>query len=146
MTQSQNEILISHEFSKRVIELIDTAKVSLNIVAFDWRWYVDNPSNPMQQVNLAILRAIARGVRVRALLNHRSNLREFNTLGIKAKCLRHKKPLHAKMIMIDDKIVVSGSHNMTRSALALNYEISYVLFDADLIERALLFFNRLYDF
>ena len=121
--------IIGSEFPKIVIPKIDEAKNSIKIVVFDWRWYPNNPSNSVQLFNQSIVRAVRRGVRVSALANSDDIISTLKQVGVDAKRTFTKNLVHAKLMIIDDRIVIIGSHNYTQNAFTMNYEISSMFDD-----------------
>lgn len=118
------EAIIGAEYPKKVIPLIEGATKNIDIVSYDWRWYANQPAHPVQQVNVALINACKRGVFVRALLNKADLIKLLNDNGIKAKTLRDRRTLHCKMLLIDSKYLIIGSHNITRNAFSHNVEAS----------------------
>ena len=49
--------------------------------------------------------------------------------------------MHVKMVMIDNKDVFLGSHNLTKNAFELNHEISVLISEAESIDRCNHFFK-----
>jgi len=121
------EFITGKEYPKKVIPLIDGAKTNIEIVSYDWRWYRDQVGHPVQQFNTALVRAVHRGVLVRAVLNTALLLPVLKKVGVHARILRDKRTLHTKMVIIDKKILVIGSHNLTRNAFATNLEASCII-------------------
>lgn len=143
-TIPKNEILLSSEFSKRLIELIEKAKNSIHIFMFDWRWYKDDFSCDVSLINQALVRAYRRGVEVKALLNYYELLETLAPLGIKAKKANIKKLLHAKSIVIDNEIAIIGSHNLSNQAMRENVEISAVIYDIEICTRIKNYFDQIW--
>jgi phosphatidylserine/phosphatidylglycerophosphate/cardiolipin synthase-like enzyme len=136
--------IIGAEYPTKVIPLIDNAGGNIDIVIYDWRWYPDQVAHPVQQFNNAVVRAVNRGVIVRALVNADLNIEQLNKVGIRARRLNDKRTLHTKMILIDNKILVLGSHNFTRNAFGANIEMSIAVELSDVDTRFSEFFNNLY--
>lgn len=138
------EAIIGNAFPKKVIPLIDSAKSSIKIVVFDWRWYPNDPANPVQLFNQSLIRAVRRGVKVDVVTNMEDVIKVLKEQGCGAKKAFSKNLMHAKMIIFDDKDLVLGSHNFTQSAFTANHEVSVYLEGAENIQDFLTFFNSLY--
>jgi phosphatidylserine/phosphatidylglycerophosphate/cardiolipin synthase-like enzyme len=121
------QTIIGKEFPEKVIPLIDNAKTSIKIIVFDWRFYPDDNNSSVQNFNRSIFSACKRGVEVKALVNSESLLACLKQNGVQAKKIYSVKLMHAKMILIDDEILVIGSHNYTQSAFTMNLEISVIV-------------------
>lgn len=138
------EIVIGSDYPKKIIALIDAAKKNIDIVVYDWRWYADQLAHPVQQFNMALVRAVQRGVVVRAVVNAHILVPILTKVGIKVRQLKDRRTLHTKMVILDGSTLVIGSHNFTRNAFASNIETSIVV-EIPLGEQRLVsFFNNLY--
>ena len=142
---SKTEIapIIGSQFPKVVIPKIDNAKKSIKIVVFDWRWYPNDIGNPCQLFNQSIVRALHRGVQVDVITNNSEILSTLKEVGAQAKKLITKNLVHAKLMIIDDSLVIIGSHNYTQSAFTTNYEISAMYDDEKSAKSFAFFFNNL---
>ncbi len=138
------EFLIGKQFPARVIPLIDQAKISIEIIVFDWRWYPQEIGSSVQLFNQAIARAAKRGVKIRAIVNNDEIVRVLKSVGCEAKKLASKNLVHCKLMLIDDIILILGSHNYTQSAFYMNFELSVVLYDPENIGDVKTFFENLY--
>jgi phosphatidylserine/phosphatidylglycerophosphate/cardiolipin synthase-like enzyme len=119
--------LIGADYPKKVVPLIDSAKKNIDIAVYDWRWYIDQPGHPAQALNLAIVRAVRRGVQVRAVVNTSHIVPTLQKVGIRAKIIPQRKTLHAKLVIVDNETLVIGSHNFSRNAFASNIETSVMI-------------------
>jgi phosphatidylserine/phosphatidylglycerophosphate/cardiolipin synthase-like enzyme len=123
---SEMQVLIGPEFAKGIIPLIEEAKNEILISVFLWNFYYQEPSCEIQQVNQALIRAKNRGVKIKALVSNESKLKKLIECGLEIKESTFANKLHNKVIIIDQKHCVLGSHNLTKNALGRNYEISVV--------------------
>ena len=139
------ETIIGKDFKQKVVPLIDEAKKSIKIVVFDWRWYLNDPGNPVSLFNQAIVRARRRGVEVKALVNSDEVVKILNKEGCLAKKLNSPNLLHIKMILIDDVIAVVGSHNYTQSAFTMNFELSVIVRGPENLSSMISYFRNLYN-
>lgn len=136
--------IIGSEYPAKVSLLLDSAQRSVDILMYDWRWLEGRPGNTLQRFNLALLAAKKRGVQIRAVLNTDLLLPTLNKLGIQARVLKDKRVLHTKMLLIDERVLVIGSHNLTRNAFGTNLEASIaVILPANEL-RFQQFFNNLW--
>jgi phosphatidylserine/phosphatidylglycerophosphate/cardiolipin synthase-like enzyme len=136
--------VIGAEYVQKVVPLINSAIKSIDIIMYDWRWYLDRAEHPVQEFNRALVLAVNRGVRVRCLTNTDLLTKQLNDLKIKARTLKDERVLHAKVIIIDDKLLVIGSHNLTSNAFTRNLETSVILEIPQGQDRFQQFFNNLY--
>jgi len=138
------ETIIGKQFSEKVIPLIDEAKNTIRVVVFDWRWYPNDPGNPVQLFNQAIVRASKRGVNVQAIVNFDPLVKTLKDLGVNAKKLASANLLHTKLILIDDEVVVVGSHNFTSPAFTKNFELSVFFTDVEIGQELINYFNQIW--
>jgi len=138
------EAIIGKQFPQKVIPLIDAAKRSIDIVVFDWRWYPQDPGASVQLFNQALVRAVRRGVKIRAIANNDEIINTLKSVGIEAKKLLSKKLVHVKLMILDNQKVVVGSHNYTQSAFQMNFELSVLLDEPLNISDFFSFFNNLF--
>ncbi len=136
--------IVSSEFPNVAIPLIESAVNSIDIIVFDWRFYKDDPANPVSQFNHAISTASKRGVSVRCLVNSENTAERLKNLGCWSKCLHSKKLLHTKLLIVDNRRIILGSHNYTQQAFCSNHELSvgFVLESAD--NNFIKYFNNLF--
>lgn len=138
--------LIGKEYPTLLIPLLDSAKKSIDLCVYDWRFYPERPEHPVSQFNQALIRASRRGVQVRALLNSPLIIPILTANGIKAKTPKDKRVLHSKFILIDSIGLAIGSHNFTSNAFTSNLETSVFEENCIAAPRFAEFFNTLYNF
>lgn len=118
------ELVLDNDYSKKAIEFINDASADIRIMAYAWRWYDHSPEDTIQQFNIALVRAVQRGVRVRALCERVQEGLILKTYGITVRGMKTNRTLHTKAILFDDKVLIVGSHNFTRRAHLDNFEAS----------------------
>lgn len=140
----QNQTVIGAEYPDKVGKLIDTAKSRINILMFDWRWYENDFSHPLQIFNQKLVRAVKRGVKVQCITNSDLIVETLNLLGFWAKKWPNTSLLHSKLIIIDDEVVITGSHNLTGNAFCSNVETSIISIDQNLVQRFSEYFKNIW--
>ena len=138
------EVVIGSDYPRKIIPLIDRAKKNIDIVVYDWRWYADQLAHPVQQFNMALVRAVQRGVVIRAVVNAHILVPTLTAVGIKVRQLKDRRTMHSKLLIIDGSTLVIGSHNFTRNAFASNIESSIIVTIPENVTRLHEFFNNLY--
>ncbi len=124
--------IISKDFPKVVIPLIDSALHSIDIIVFDWRFYKHDVASPVSLFNMAIARACRRGVIVSVLVQSPNTVDRLKELGCNARQLSTKRILHTKLLIVDNVKIIMGSHNYTQHAFTSNHEASiYVVMKDD---------------
>ena len=139
-----SQILIGREYPDIVTDLIRQSKKYIKIVVYDWRWYPDQIGSKNQIFNYEIIRAKQRGVPVFVVINSRHLDRMLKEHDIEVKQLSTKRTIHVKLIIIDGEVVVIGSHNFTKNAFEINFEISAVIHDQEAVKKCEDFFNQLF--
>ena len=122
----QIETIIGGQYPEKVGALVDKAVFAIDILMFDWRWYKNDIAHPLQIFNQKLVRAVRRGVKVRCITNYAELVETLNVLGFYAKKWPQSNLLHSKLVIIDKKIVISGSHNLTGNAFCSNTETSMI--------------------
>lgn len=138
------ETLVGREFLPRVLFEIGKAKKSIHIIIFDWRIYTRDKGRTTTDLIDAIQVAKLRGVEIKVICNNDFVKDQLTLLGIKCKRTIAYRMVHAKMILIDEKTLILGSHNFTQNAFERNLEISVLLNDTEDIPKLLTFFNNLW--
>jgi len=139
------EAIIGKQFPHKVIPLIEGAQKSIKIVVFDWRWYPYDIASPVQIFNQAIIRAQRRGVDIKVVTNIDSIIQILTSQKIQAKKPLTPRLIHSKMMIIDDKILIIGSHNYTQSAFTLNHEASVIIESESGLDDFIQYFNNLFN-
>lgn len=121
------EIVVGKEFVPKVIPYVESARNNIDIIVYDWRFYPDDVASPASKLNQSLVRAVKRGVKVRAVVNKSDVLPRINALGIEARPAPVGRVLHSKLMYIDDRVLITGSHNYTKSAFQTNLEVSVIL-------------------
>lgn len=129
---------IAGNYAQAVIPLINSAQKSIDIMMYEWKWYRHEKAGGVEKFNLSLLGALRRGVKVRVLLNietsghilTRINSQSASILkmhGAQVKFGQVGVITHAKMIIVDKKFLVLGSHNISKGAFSRNQEASIVV-------------------
>ncbi len=141
---SKNELAIGKDYAKKLISRIDSATSNILVLMYDWRWYTNDPYSDVSLINHAFIRASRRGLEIRVLTNYANVVAELSSVGIKGKLWPSSKLMHSKCIIIDNKLVVMGSHNFTMNAMRNNIETSMFFDDSATAEQMTDYFNKLW--
>ena len=114
----------------------------------------DHENNRANQVREALIEAAKRGVRVQVFLDISAD-EDFSTeanRGVGKDLRRHgvavhfdspRRTTHTKLVVIDQRYLLLGSHNFTHSALRHNNEVSVLIESPKLARQALAFLQRI---
>jgi len=140
--------VLDSDYYTQVKSLIDSTKTSVEIMMFLVSDTTNNFGEPGGLLS-AISDAYSRGVSIRVLLHSMGDITNdkaiqfFKSREIPVKIT--DKYAHTKLLIIDDKTVVLGSHNWTASAFASNYEASIIIRDEATAFDYKNYFNDHYD-
>jgi len=140
-----SDIIIGREYGDKIIEFVKNAKKCVKILIYDWRWYPNESGTKIQRFNYEILQAKRRGVAILAVVNSDRLCARLVSENVSIKKCNLKNTMHAKMVIIDEKYLILGSHNLTKNAFELNHEISVVISDSAAIQRCSNFFDNIYN-
>lgn len=139
-------ILTNENYFPALLRLIDEAQNEIFMSIFSFKAGVHKNSYP-DRILGHLAKAVKRGVSVKVILEATGrNGDELNTQNRKTGKLLEEKGVsvyfdsprtttHTKLIVIDEKVVILGSHNLTQSALKYNNEISILMESPDLAKR-----------
>ncbi len=140
-------ILTNENFLPALIKSIDEAQNEILISLFSFKAGKYKNSSP-DQIASHLARAVKRGVKVYVVLETSDNQTEslsvqnrktgnfLQSRGITVFYDSPRRTTHTKLIVIDQKQILLGSHNFTQSALKYNNEISVLLNSPDLAASA----------
>lgn len=137
-----SKIIIGREFPDELTAKVKNAEKSIKILIYDWRWYDGEVGERIQKFNNEIIRARQRGVDIQALVNSDYICNKLKDQDVNIKRINTKKTMHIKMLIVDNKYLFLGSHNLTKNAFELNHEISVLIEDIESIERCNNFFQN----
>lgn len=124
-------ILTGHNFAHELQIALCHANKSIKMIVFRWSLQEEKKCDQLLMINNAIRHALRKGVEVQCLCGSEGLTRQLRNFGINAKCMTNFKIVHAKFILIDDFIFFIGSHNLTKSAMVSNLEISSLSYFAN---------------
>ena len=104
------QLLFDDQYIRTAQDLIRRAKSSISICAYAWRWYENAPEKDIQKFNYEIARAVKRGIQVRVIIDQRIQAETLRGYGINARVYPTDKSLHAKAILVDESMLIIGSH------------------------------------
>jgi phosphatidylserine/phosphatidylglycerophosphate/cardiolipin synthase-like enzyme len=140
-------LLTNEDYFPALLKAIDEAQSEIFMSIFSFKAGVHKNSYP--DIILAHLaRAVKRGIKVIVILENTGGYDyKLDAENQKTKQLLEEESVkvyfdsprqttHTKLIVIDERLVFLGSHNLTQAALKYNNEISILLDRPDLAKRA----------
>ncbi len=153
-TSSAVRVLPDRDYFYEVKQLIEDANESVHVAVFAVKYDTSEGvySDPVDNLLRELVRAKKRGVDVRVVVDDVTYREFYDTI----KYLKENgvpvrldpspdRTMHVKIVIVDGKIAVVGSHNWTEAALRWNYEYSLEVTGyrvADKVER---YFENLWD-
>lgn len=129
--------LSNRRYLEETLHAIQEAKRSIFVVMYHAPVDPSNRTSPVTRLVEALIEAKGRGVSVRVILDQEiksersrkgapmKNLRAYHVLkenGVSVSFDTLGKRTHAKLLVIDEEVVILGSTNWSREALDQNYE------------------------
>lgn len=139
------KIILDKSYGDEAVKMIDRAEKDIRVLAYAWRWYPEEPEAEVQKINSAIMRALTRGVKVRAICSSAAMALVLRRYGIEAKYCAEGRTVHAKAIGTDDRQIMLGSHNLTKRALLQNYEMSICTSEYEPVAQFSTYFDKMYE-
>ena len=123
------ELLMDKDYYMSLLSAINSAKSEIYVMMFLMKYDPGDSYDPANDLIRALVQAEHRGVRVHVLLEDSidTNRVAYNYLrsnGVDVSFDSPSTTLHAKVIVIDGRIVFIGSHNWSEAALNWNHEVS----------------------
>ncbi|MGB5217658.1 MAG: phospholipase D-like domain-containing protein [Smithella sp.] len=140
-------MLTNENFLPALIKSIDEAQTEILMSLFSFKAGKHKNSSP-DQIASHLARAVKRGVKVYVVLEtsekpseelsiqNRKTGNFLQSRGVNVFYDSPRRTTHTKLIVIDQRLVLLGSHNFTQSALKYNNEISVMLNSPDLAANA----------
>ncbi len=145
-----DRVVIKRDYVSTVMKLIEHANSSVYVAMFLIKYDPRDPVDPVNELLDRLCSVYRRGVEVRVLVDDKTysvypqTIEYLKSCGIKIKIWSFREDLHAKILIIDRKYVVIGSHNWTESGLWWNIEVSIISSNPDTVEKIVKLFEDLW--
>lgn len=143
-TLPETKLVINGAYRSEIVPLINSAKISIDLLMYEWRWYKQDITTDASLINQCLLRALRRGVRVRGIVNTGTQMQQLKAVGFDVRTNDAGTLMHSKSIIFDEKVAVLGSHNITNPAFRSNIETSLVLKNEEIAKQLTAYFNSLW--
>jgi phosphatidylserine/phosphatidylglycerophosphate/cardiolipin synthase-like enzyme len=139
---AQIEVLFSPDMrtGDHIVGILQNAEESIYIMAFNLT---------LDSISDTILRRAAEGIEVASLFdtdqsqNQGSDVERFEEFGLDVVLDGNPRKMHHKVIIVDESIVITGSHNFSRNAEEQNDENVLIIRSPTLAREYLIEFSRL---
>ena len=147
------KLLLDRDYFTALLDGVDHARVEISVSAYLFRTIADARGYP-EEVLKRLLAAARRGVRVDVVLERsrddddlsRNNAETAERLkkgGIRVCMDAPDRVTHTKLVVIDRRYLLIGSHNLSHAALKFNHEASVWIDSAPLAEETLSYMKSL---
>lgn len=141
------ELLLDDEYYHRVLRAIENSRESVYVMMFFMKYDPGDGFDWANDLIRALVNAQRRGVNVHVLLDEsiEDNRKAYYYLlsnGVDVSFDSPHTTLHAKVIVVDGKLVFIGSHNWSESALYWNHEVSVEIRSTEIARRMIDYFNE----
>lgn len=148
LNDGQATPLTDREYFGSVKNFIGSANSSVRIIMFDIKYYPEYPESPSNLLIAFLSEAAAEGVDVRIItdewLTEKPVLTMLEDAGVMIKYDSRDVTTHAKLIIIDSKIVIIGSTNWSYHSIDENHEANAVISSASLAAQFEDYFNSIW--
>ncbi len=143
-------------FIGKLIDTINQAKYSIDVIQYQWNFYPGNPRSQIQNLNRTLLARANSGIKVRVLMNKEGRGQHLTTINLKAsqylseagvrvKFGRTFPITHAKLWIFDDDAVILGSHNLSNRSVTVNNECSALIKSREVAREFKRYFDVLFN-
>ena len=150
---AEAKLLLDRDYFTALLDGIDRARSEIFLSAYLFRT-IENAEGYPEAVLKRLLAAAKRGVRIDVIVERNQDADDLNRNnaetaerlkrgGIRVCMDAPDRVTHAKLVVIDRRYVLIGSHNLTQSALKYNHEASVWIDSAPLAEEALRYMKSL---
>jgi phosphatidylserine/phosphatidylglycerophosphate/cardiolipin synthase-like enzyme len=147
------KLLLDRDYFTALLDGVDRARSEIFLSAYLFRT-IENAKGYPEAVLKRLLAAAKRGVRVDVVVEQNQDADDLNRNnaetaerlkqgGIRVCMDAPDRVTHTKLVVIDRRYVLIGSHNLTQSALKYNHEASVWIDSAPLAEEALRYMKSL---
>jgi len=140
-------LLKNQDYFHALIKMIDEAKSEIILSFFLFKAGVHKNSDP-DRVAAHLAKSAQKGLKVIVILEHsggrdpgldaenRQTKQLLEEKGVEVYLDSPRKTTHTKLVIVDRRLILLGSHNLTQAALKHNNEISLVMDRPDLANEA----------
>ena len=151
LNQNATVIIINNQsYYEIALKLVKKANVSIYVIMYVLKYDPGDKADPANELVWALGNASARGVEVAVILEgsvavNQAAYNYFRAVGVNVTYDSTHVTTHCKLMIIDHRYVLVGSHNWTESALWYNNEASVLIISEEVAKREEEYFNRLWE-
>lgn len=138
-------LYVNSAFFPKLKAMLEGASTSIDIIIYNWHFYVNDLTCNTSQINQIITQKIKQGINVRVVVGNITLYHRLKKLGADVRYNKLRGLNHAKLVLVDNKFCSVGSHNFSENAWSRNEEASVLSNDEQFIMQAKKYFNVLYN-
>jgi len=145
------EALLDEDYFSVLTHWIERANTSIHVVMYVAKCDPNESGDPVNQLLYKLAYAQSRGVDVKVVVDDETAKSYPQTIAfLKNSSIDVKldesfaRTTHAKLVIIDGRVVAVGSHNWTESALRYNHEASVLIISEDIAKQFEEYFDSIW--
>ena len=128
----QLKLLVEEDYHDTLVKLLNRANNSIYVAMFSMKYDPDDEDDPANDLIEALAAAAEKGIHVVVVLDdypsyNYETAEHLEAHGVEVHIVSARETMHAKVVVVDSKIVVLGSHNWSEAGLAFNHEVSILI-------------------
>ncbi|RPJ11414.1 MAG: hypothetical protein EHM36_01455 [Deltaproteobacteria bacterium] len=147
------QLVTDSQYFQTAQKMIRESKESIRVMMFEMGYYDEHPNTPSNLLVKELIEAKKRGVKVEVILDvregeNRTTKRNRHTGkvlsrgGVEVIYDPLSKTTHAKLMIVDGKMILMGSTNWTYYALTNNHEVAVLIKSKEVSREMIDYFNR----
>ena len=151
LNQNATVLVINNQsYYEVALKLVQKANVSIYVIMYVLKYDPGDRADPANELVWALGNASARGVEVAVILEGSVAVNQaaydyFRAVGVNVTYDQAHVTTHCKLMIIDHRYVLVGSHNWTESALWYNNEASVLIISEEVARKEEEYFNKLWE-
>ena len=151
LNQNSTVIIINNRsYCQVALELVRAANVSIYVIMYVLKYDPGDKADPANELVWALGNASKRGVEVAVILEGSVSVNQaaydyLSAVGVNVTYDSPHVTTHCKLMVIDHRLVLVGSHNWTESALWYNNEASVLIVSEEVAGREEEYFNKVWE-
>ena len=136
----QLKLLVEEDYYDTLVELLNRANNSIYVAMFSMKYDPRDKDDPANDLIEALAAAAEKGIHVVVVLDdypwwNERTAEYLRNHSVEVHIYMGEESMHAKVVVVDSKIVVLGSHNWSESGLAYNHEVSILIRSQSMAEQ-----------
>lgn len=148
--------VLTSGYAYEIIKLARMARRSIDVLCYIFNCNLYKKSDKANLIFLELKKSVSSHKKVRFILdfprihkpNYHPNMfftRRFKEIGIDLRYFHSGTTQHAKLLIFDNKIAVTGSHNLTSRSVVSDNDISLLISDPTLVKTLIDYFSGIWE-